>query len=180
MESELIKSLVYDTKYIVNVDFANITFTIKENIIPDVKGIYVKHGVKGINNNKIVVCYTVVEEEIVMGLGTGIVPDRRHLAEFFNVIGYVKQRTLKMKSGIEARHNVTYLVEVRLPSYYQNPWRLWRRIGRSGRWCNEFWSTIRKKTIHNPICEEFNDSTYELSKEFDDYDDDYDDPNYEE
>ena len=154
MESELIKSLEYDTKYTVTIENTNINFTIIEDINALKKGVYVKPGVKGINDNKIVLCYSVVEEERQVGLQTGIFPDRPHLADYFGYISYIKQRTQKIKDGIEERHNVTYLVEVPLPSYYKNPWYLWRRIGRSGRWCKEFWSTIRKKNIDNPIHQE--------------------------
>ena len=146
MDPELmIKSLEYDTKYTATIENTNINFTIIEDINALRKGVYVKPGVKGINNNKIVLCYSVVEEERQVGMGTGIFPERRHLAEFFNVIRYIQKRAPKTKSEYEERYNVTYLVEVRLPSYYKNPWRLWRRIGRSERWCKEFWSTIRPK-----------------------------------
>ena len=151
MESELIKSLEYDTKYVATIDKQNINFTIIEDINALKKGVYVKPGVKGINNDKITVCYTVLEELRQVGCQTGEFPDRPHLAEYFGHIRYIKQRTQKTKNGIEERHNVTYLVEVPLPSYYKNPWCLWRRIGRSGRWCKEFWSTIQKRDIDNPI-----------------------------
>jgi hypothetical protein len=140
MESELIKSLEYDTKYVATIDKQNINFTIIEDINALKKGVYVKPGVKGINNDKIIVCYTVLEELRQVGCQSGEFPNRPHLAEYFNVIRYKKQG-----------HNVTYLVEIPLPSYYKNPWWWWRRIGRSGGWCKQFWSTIRKKSVDNPI-----------------------------
>jgi hypothetical protein len=157
MESELIKSLEYDTKYTATIDEQNINFTIIEDINALKKGVYVKPDVKGINNDKIVLCYSVVEELKYCGIGqTGEFPDRPHLADYFGHIRYIKQRTQKQstKKEVLERYNVTYLVEVHLPSYYKNPWCLWRRIGRSGRWCKEFWSTIRKKEIDNPILTE--------------------------
>jgi hypothetical protein len=157
MESALIKSLEYDTKYTATIENTNINFTIIEDINALNKGVYVKHGVKGINDNKIVLCYSVVEELQYCGMGqTGEFPNRPHLADYFGCIRYIKQRTQKQstKKEVLERHNVTYLVEVHLPSYYKNPWYLWRRIGRSGRWCKEFWSTIRKRNIDNPIHQE--------------------------